>query len=225
MIRRSLFAGLFAALALTSLGSNAQAAVLLNATFGFAPLGSTTYTGATLGSATSVTIPGFEQINNLPATYLGMQNDFAAGGLSPLALGQTVTVNPLTLTVSGINAGFQAASLGTYLTFSSGTTPAFRYAFSGTSIRFSSSTPGDLAVDIVGTIRDTAGVFMDSTANVSFAFTQTTPTSATNFSATFSTPSAIIPPGNPVPEPATIGMAGTAAFLGLGYMIRKRRAV
>ena len=201
----------------------AQAGPLLNGTFGYVPLGgATTYTGASLGAATtSVTLPSNEIINTLPPTFLGNPNDFAAGGAAPLALSQTVVLNPLTISTLGlVNTGLQVVNLPQYLTFSSGTSPANRFQFSATSIMVTSSGTGNLAIGLLGTIHDVANVFSDNSASVSYSFTQTVPGSAVNGSATFATPQDVLVS----PEPSTLGLAGLAVVAGLAA-VRRRRTV
>src|SRR5262245_57855672 len=83
-------------------GGAAQAGLTLNATFGYVPVGDSSFAGASLGSATSVTIAGLDEVNTVPSTYLGNPNDFFSGA-NAVSLGDSVTVNPLTLNVSNIN--------------------------------------------------------------------------------------------------------------------------
>ena len=126
----------------------------LNGTFGYVPIGSTTFTPpGNIGTATSVTIPSTEIVNTIPTTFLGKPNDFFSGPAS-FALGNSVTVNPLTLSPMFVNDGlFHPEVLSGYLTFASGTTPADRFVFDMSSIRWASSGPQELDFAALGTIR------------------------------------------------------------------------
>ena len=201
-------AALAVAFAAISAASVAQAG-LANATFGYVPLGNTTFSGATLGSATDITIPAAEVVNTVPPLYQGLPNDFV--GL--VNLGDTVTVNPLTLsTTSG------AVSLNNYLQFT--TADGNRFSFSMTGINWSSTGSGNLSFQATGTFHDSAGVFGDNAAQLSGAFTQSAPGAAVNASFTFSTP-----PATSVPEPGSmvvmLGLVGIGS--GMGIVRRRRR--
>src|SRR5260221_4347465 len=76
----------------------AAAAVALNGTFGFTPIGNISYSGPNLGQADSVTLPATEVVNTVPATYNGVANDFYAGS-SAIPLLSHLEVNPLTLSL------------------------------------------------------------------------------------------------------------------------------
>jgi hypothetical protein len=158
----------------------------LNGTFGYVPSGDASFTGPTLGSATSVTVLNNDSINTIPATYLGNPNDFASGGAAPLALSDTVVVSPLTWATP---PGITAVNLVNLLTFSSGTTPADRFEFSATKEIVGSSGTNELTVAFVGTLHDSAGVFGDNNASLVYSFNDN---GAINYSATFSTPSIIV---------------------------------
>lgn len=188
--------------------------IAANGTFGYVPIGDTTMTGSTLGSATSVTIPSSEIINTLPSTFLGNPNDFA----SLLALAQSVTVAPLTLNTQSINGGFNSESHTAYLTFSSGTTPAGRFTFDMSSIKWASSGDNELDFAALGTFHDSQGTYGDQSADISASFTRTTQGGTINASFTFETPATV----SDVPEPASLTLLGIGAACLLGYGIRRK---
>src|SRR5579872_1395378 len=83
------------------LSTSAQAALIPgNGSFGYAPFQigqapAVTFTGASLGAATSVTISATEVVNSVTDPYLGSPNNL---GVSVL---DDVTVSPLTLSSTG----------------------------------------------------------------------------------------------------------------------------
>jgi hypothetical protein len=213
------------AVATLAFGNGARAA-FANATFGYVPFGSTTFTGANLGSATSITIPGLELVNNLPPMFLGNPNNFN-GGPNGFSLASTVTVNPLTLNPMFIGDGiFHNLNLPNYATFAGGgggSTPANRYTFSVTSIRWDSSNPNEIDFIALGIFHDSNGTFANDSADISGSFTTTgvgnPPTVNTSF--TFETPTTIT---TGAPEPATVTLLGFGAVVSLvGYGVRRRK--
>jgi hypothetical protein len=140
--------------AVAMLAGGKASAEMINATFGYVPIGSTTFIPpGNVGTATSVTVPATEIVNTIPTTFLGKPNDFFSGPAS-FALGNSVTVNPLTLSPMFVNDGlFHPEVLSGYLTFASGTTPANRFVFDMSSIRWASSGPQELDFAALGTIR------------------------------------------------------------------------
>ena len=175
-------------------------------TMGYVPNGVKSFAGTTLDTATSVTIPATETINNSPATYLGQPNIFV--GLANSA----VTVNPLTLSVSNINGPVVTYNIANYLTWGS----SGNYEFSLDHGNWTSTGASNLSFVGFGTFHDTSATYADSSAYISLSFTQASPNSAVNFSGTFAVP----PP--PVPEPSTIfALCSGAVALGL-YGLRRK---
>jgi len=145
------------AVAVVLLAGGDASADPLNGTFGYVPIGSTTFAPpGDIGTATSVTIPSTEIVNTIPATFLGNPNAFFSGPAS-YSTGANVTVSPLTLSPMFVNDHtFHPEVLPAYLTFASGTggsTPANRFVFSMSSIRWNSSGPQELDFAALGTIR------------------------------------------------------------------------
>ena len=179
-------------------------------------------------AATSITLPSNtlvqgERITGLDSNYLGNPNDFCnsgdcsstLNGLTPLFLGQTISLSSQTLDLTG-------ASLPT-LTLSS-TSPADPFTFTASSILVQRSHVGN--ADFVNVFY--SGVFNDNgtiynpnlPASLSFSFTQTGGASGSvSGSGTFATPPQAPPSG--APEPATMALMGSA-LVGLGMFGRKR---
>ena len=212
-----------AALFMTVAVSQAAMGALIapNATFGFAPLGATTFVGTALGSATSVTLPSLEFVNTVPATFNGVANSFAvAPNNLPITISpfDWVTVSPLTLVVPTISYGtpgtpvWVADAVTGFLVFGSTAAPANRYSFDLTSwsATATSASATSLLLACRGVFHDSDGVFSDAPASLSFGFTGTSG-SANNVSASFAA----------TPEPATLSLL---ALGGLMMLHRGRRA-
>ena len=208
--------------AVAMLAGGKASAEMINATFGYVPIGSTTFIPpGNVGTATSVTVPATEIVNTIPTTFLGKPNDFFSGPAS-FAVGNSVTVNPLTLSPMFVNDGlFHPEVLSGYLTFASGTTPADRFVFDMSSIRWASSGPQELDFAALGTLHDTAGVFMDQAADISGSFTQTSQGGSVNASFMFDSPATITPTA--VPEPTSLTLLGIGVTSLIGYGIRRKR--
>lgn len=172
-----------------------QAAVALNGTFGFTPIGTITYSGSNLGQADSVTFPGIEVVNTVPPTYNGAANDFSSGAAG-IPLLSHVTINPSSLNLPSVSGTFIPVSDVNFLVISDGTSPADRFDFSLLGLMKTSSGPSDLEVYGEGILHDTQGVFSDTTGLLGIAFTQSGSSGAVN--ASFSVATSV------VPEPGTM---------------------
>jgi hypothetical protein len=191
-----------------------------NAIFGFAPLGSTTFVGTAMGSATSVTLPSVEFVNTVPATFNGVANSFAVApnnlpvSFSPL---DSVTMAPLTLNLPTISYGTPATpvwvpdAVSDFLVFGSSATPANRYSFDLTSwsATAASASATSLLLACTGVFHDAGGVFSDAPASLSFGFSGSN--GSANVSASFAA----------TPEPATLSLL---ALGGMMILPRRRRA-
>jgi hypothetical protein len=192
------------------LGQAANAA-FVNGTLGFVPFGSITYTGATLGSATSITIPALEIVNGEPAVYDGNPNTFITGP-GAVDIGSAVALSTTTLT-------FPQGAISGYLQFSydlldPGTTPQGRYVFSLATLSESSSGPNNLSFQAYGTLTDLAGYYSPTPAQFSGSFTSI---GSGTVNASFSLNSPVT-----APEPGTYaaGIGGLAIVL---LSLRARR--
>jgi hypothetical protein len=202
------------------------AGIVANGTFSFTNTGgviSYTPPGGSLLAATTVTIPTptatggacpgvCEEINTLPPTYLTLQNDFAAGGNTPLAINQSVTFNNYTFDLT-------FASLPIFhFTTENGN----RFTFQATTGSKGTSSIGNtdfLNVSYNGFFSDSGGLYNVGSASLSLTFTQTGGvTGAVGYAGTFATP-----PTSGAPEPATMAMLG-GALVALGVAGRKRLA-
>jgi hypothetical protein len=183
----------------------AGAAVEINGTFGFTPIGTISYSGPNLGQSDSVTLPATEVVNTVPVSYNGIANDFYAGSSSVPLMSQ-VAVNPLTLILPAVWGTFVQSDYVNFLTISDGTTPNNRYDFSLHNLMKASSGGGDLELYGEGVLHDTQGVFADTTGLLSIAFTQAQ-SGAVN--ASFSIATSV------VPEPGTFA----AGCFTLGFVM------
>jgi hypothetical protein len=197
--------------------SGAAFAIPANATLGFIQFGTVSSNNSDLLLSTTVSLPASEFVNTVPSLNFGSPNDFVCTGSNPnqcVGLGDAVTLTSLTF-----NLTTGPLSLPNLLVFSSGNSN--RYQFSATSSQVSSdSTTRSVALYFLGGFHDTDPTtpFDDAPASLSFAFTQSAPGGAINFTATFSTPPA---PPTGTPEPATTALLGSA-LIGVGLIGRKK---
>jgi hypothetical protein len=209
------------------------AGILANGSFGFNSTGGTvTYTGAGLiSTATTISIPVpnssgascgvatnvCEQITSIPSTYLTLQNDFATGGHTPLAINNDIQFNNYTFDLS-------FATLPIF-TFTPTTVPADRFTFTATFAQKSGADLGGggsfLNVTYIGVFSDAGGTYDPQGAALSLTFNQTGGATGTvTYAGTFATPPT---PGTGTPEPATMAMLGSA-LVALGVAGRKKLA-
>jgi hypothetical protein len=205
------------------------AGIVANGSFSFTNTGGLiTYAPATPGlliNATTVSIPAptatgglcpgiCEEINTIPPTYLAAQNDFAAGGNTPLAINQSVSFNNYTfdLTFSSLPLFFFTTENGN------------RFTFQATFGQKGTATIGNtdfLNVSYNGFFTDSLGLYNPGSASLSLSFNQTGgATGAVAYSGTFATPPQ---PGSGIPEPTTMAMLGSA-LVALGVAGRKKLA-
>jgi hypothetical protein len=182
-----------------------QAAVDINGTLGIVPFGNVAFTGPNLGAATSLTAPIWEVVNNTPALYNAVNNDFFVGA-GMVSILTPVTLNPLTL-----NLPFGAA-LPAYMTFSFASA-LDSYIFDLNTLTVSSSDPNHLSLAGTGVLRTQNGSFNPTPTLFSASF-NTTGVGAANGSFTLST--AV------VPEPATY-IAGLGALCLFGFTAIPKR--
>jgi PEP-CTERM motif len=217
------------ALAASVLAASSFAATVANGSFGFNSTGGlVTYSpgSGSLLNAKTVSIPtpsagpgscgvaGFvcEQITSIAPTYLGLQNDFATGGNTPLNINDDVRFTSYTFDLT----------FATLPTFFFTLQNSSRFTFTATSASSSTATLGNsdfLNVGYTGTFTDSLGFYSPATASLSLSFNQTGgSTGNVTYSGTFATPPA---PTTGAPEPASMVLFGSA-LVGIGIFRRKR---
>jgi PEP-CTERM motif len=217
-----------AAAAMLMFSSASFASIVANGSFSFTNTGGViTYSPSSPGlmvNATDITIPTptatgsctlgqvCEEINSIAPTYLGVQNDFAAGGNTPLNINDSVTFLSYTfdLTFSTLPVFYFTDENGNRFTFTASS------AQKGTASLFNTDY---LNISYNGTFSDSLGLYSNAAASLSLTFTQTGGATGTvGYAGTFATPPA---PTSTVPEPATMSVLGSA-LIGLGLVARKR---
>ncbi|HLH56761.1 MAG TPA: hypothetical protein VKY92_24460 [Verrucomicrobiae bacterium] len=167
-----------------------HAAVALNGTFGFTPVGSITYSGPDLGQADSISLPATEIVNTVPANYNGSLNDFYSGPAA-IPLLSHVNLGALTLSLPAQSGTYTPVNYPNFLVISDQTNPADRFDFTLIELMRASSSSSDLEVYAQGILHDSSGVFSDTSGLLSITFTQAGPGAAVN--ASFSVASTAVP--------------------------------
>lgn len=184
-----------------------QAAVDLNGTLGFAPFGvEVTYTGASLGAATSVTVSSLEVVNTTPLLYNLAPNHFNSGSSDGVTLFTPVALSTTTWTLSSL------APAAGFLTFVSSIS-LDTYVFDLTTLTTSSTGANNLILQGTGYLSDSMLNYNTTPALFSASF-NTTGSGTVNGSFTLSTV--------PVPEPSTY-IAGLGALCLFGFTAMPRR--
>jgi hypothetical protein len=190
-------------------GGAAQAAQL-NANVGYTPMGTVSYAGPNLASATSVTFPALNYVNTNQPLYRGLPNDFYLGSPLAVAIMSTVTISPLTFDFSAPDG---VAGSGAFtVTFATASGPA---TFTTTSFTTASSNQNTLDVFINGITTGTG--FDPSLSSLIVNLNQVGgPGGVVNASTTFASPPVI----TNVPEPSAI--LGILAVAGAGAFARRK---
>ena len=210
MKKAIVFAGVFA---LSAIGASTALAGTMAQTYGTFTINATgtvvtSPTGSPLNSISSFTLPADETVSSVPATYFGYTNAF----LTTLALGQSVTVNPLTVPVPKSGSS-ETLNYMNFLTFG----PTGQYQFSLMNLS-NVTANGGLILQGLGLFSDSTGSLgTNLPSEVSFALSQTNSQGATGISTTFSVP----PSMTNVPEPGSLALLGTA-LITLGLIIRRK---
>ncbi|WP_072927754.1 PEP-CTERM sorting domain-containing protein [Microcystis aeruginosa] len=188
--------------------AGAAQAAQLNANIGYIPMGTVSYAGSNLASATSVTFPTLNYVNTNQPLYRGLANDFYSGLLA-VAIMSTVAISPLTFDFSAPDG---VAGGGAFtVTFTTASGPA---TFTATSFTTASATPDTVDLYINGITTGTG--FDPSPSSLLVNLNQVSgPGGVVNASTTFSSP-----PINKVPEPSAI--LGILAVAGIGAFARRK---
>lgn len=196
-------------------GDRLYAAMALDGTFGFVPVGTISYSGPNLGQAASVTLPTIEIVNTVPASYNGNPNDFYSGPASIPVLSQ-VSVSPLTFSLPSQWGSFVAVNYPNFLAISDQTNPSDRFDFSLVDLMKTSGGASDLEIFAQGILHDSSGVFADTPGLLSISLSQAGSGATVNASFSVAT--------SAVPEPGTLAEGGLAlglALAGLAKVARK----
>lgn len=210
MKKAIVLAGVFA---LTAIGASTALAGTMAQTYGTFTINATgtvitSPAGSPLNSITSFTLPADETVSSIPATYFMHTNAF----LTTLALGQPVTISPLTVPVPASGSS-ETLNYADFLTFGS----TGQYSFSLMNLS-NVTANGGLVLQGLGLFSDSTGLLgTDLPSEISFALSQTNSQGATGISTTFSVPPSL----TNVPEPGSLALLGTA-LITLGLIIRRK---
>ncbi|MBS1856684.1 MAG: PEP-CTERM sorting domain-containing protein [Acidobacteria bacterium] len=224
-----LFPGIASAALLLALSVPGFGGTIANGSFGFNSTGGLiTYTpNGSILNASTITIPTpnassgcgvamnvCEQITSIPPTYLTLQNDFAAGGNTPLHVNDDVTFSSYTFDLTLV-------ALPVFH-FTGQNSDRFTFTATGGLKNTASLANSDfLNLAYSGMFSDSLGFYNTAPGSLSLTFTQSGgATGAVTYSGTFATPPL---PTSGVPEPETMAMVG-GALIGLGMLGRKRLA-
>lgn len=189
---------------IAAVAMNNAYAVDANATMAVSGLGTSSYTGGNLNSATTFNFGssgGGKEflITGVPALAFGNANDFAAGATQVPELGTGDSA--LSINISAFSA------INSFWTWSSGTTSVDRYSFDLLTLTRNASASGAMDLYGTGTFHDADGDFASSAASIRITAQEIA--GSTSWSASWATPPFANTTG--VPEPASLALLGMGA--------------